>query len=334
MKKIIALFALAALTACGTGSDDRGKVYLPQFTLPYGGSKVLVYSYPDLNYEGEIESGDLAMHPVKRPGSDEIWICCEGSRDIAVIDRRSDTLLLRFRLGMAAQGGAFTPDGSLFVVAHGAQIAFAKGAAKASIIDAEKREILATLDVGADPFDVAVSPDGREAYVAGNGNHSIARIDLETRELTGTVATGPGPFTLSIDGETGRLYVACRGEDENSSGAVFVHGLPELEVLEIIDSSAHPVQVLPMAEGFYLLEADMEGGGRLRSFHPDEGLTDRLAFEGSPGLGALSPSGRWLLTTVGGQELLCLDLESNRVRERRRLGHAGSNSLVLDLELD
>ncbi len=334
MKKIIALLILAVLTGCGTGSDDAGKVYLPRFNLPYGYSKVLIHSYPELHLEGEIGLGELAMQPVKRPGSDELWVCCEGSRDIAVIDSRSDSLMLRFRAGQAAQSGAFTPDGSVFVVTHGAQIAFAKGAAKASIIDAGKREILATVDVGADPIGVVISPDGLEAYVAGNGDHTITRIDLASRAVIATVDTGPGPFTLSIDGDAGRLYAACRGKDENSSGAVYVHGLPNLEVLEIIESRAHPVQVLPQTGAFLLLEASRDGRGRLRRFHPESGLVELLSFEQNPGPGSLSPSGRWLLTILGGQEVVCVDLESNRIHARRRVALPGSNSIIMNLGLD
>ena len=77
MNRVLSVLVLLALLACGRETGDKGKVYLPQFSLPYGQSKVLIYSYPDLYYLGEIESGILGMHAEKSPNSNEQGVSCE-----------------------------------------------------------------------------------------------------------------------------------------------------------------------------------------------------------------------------------------------------------------
>jgi len=332
------LAALLLVAACSGGSGDAGKVYLPQFGLPFGQSEVLVYSYPDLDIRGRIVSGNLAIHAAKRPGSDELWVSCENSGDIALIDTRKDSALLRFPLGLAAQGGAFTPDGSLFVVANGAMINKSKSRASASIVDADSRTILAKLDLGADPYDVAVSSDGLEAYVACNGDSSIARIDLAGRRVLDIVEAAPGPYSLTVDSADGLLYAACRGRDEDSPGVFLVYALPGLEVRARIESEMHPVQVLLHGDDCLLLEAEGSSRGRLRRVEPGslEPGPDSWTLElgGVPGLAGISPGGRWMLIPVGGTEILCVDLARGRVRNRRVLPQHHQRRIVMDLAVD
>ncbi|MBC8365886.1 hypothetical protein H8E52_00600 [bacterium] len=335
MKKTLGVLALLLLVACDRGTGDRGKVYLPQFSLPYGQSKVLIYSYPDLEYLGEVESGTLGMHARMRPGSDELWVSCEGSREIYVIDTESDALRKRIPLGLAAQGGAFTPDGSIFVVAHGAQIAKRKGSDQASIVDAALQEILVTLDVGENPLDVAISPDGREAYVANNDGHTITRIDIVERVVVDTMETGPGPYSLTVDPIKNVLLAACRGVDESSPGMVYWHQLPSLKWISKYHSEMHPVQAFLNSEESLLVESATEAGGQIQVFADLDADPELLMqFNEKPSLGQLSPSGRWLLITLGADELVCIDMESKQICERRSLPDGSRGFFVMDLELD
>ncbi len=337
MKRSLWILALTLLAACGSPRDEGGKVYLPQFSLPYGESRVLVFSYPKLKYLGEIESGRLAMRAVKRPGSDELWVSCESSRDIAVIDTRGDSLILRFSIGQVAQGGAFTPDGSVFVVAHGAQIAKRKGSHQASIVDAASRELVATFETGVDPFSVAVSPDGREAYVANHGDHTITRIDLPGQRVIDTVETGPGPYSLTVDPTGDKLYAACRGKDAQSAGSFFVHALPDLKIIEDIASDRHPVQLLRVADATLFLEASTDPGGSIRRMpsEPSQLSLDSwiLELDAHPGLAKISDCGRWMLVSLGGSEIACVDLDTGLIASRRTLPNSNLNHIVMDLEL-
>ncbi len=335
MRRILSVLALLLLVACGREPGDRGKVYLPQFSLPYGQSKILVYSYPDLDYLGVLDSGTLGLHAEKRPDSDELWVSCEGSREVYIIDAKADSVQQRVPLHLAAQSGAFTPDGSTYVVTHGAQIAKRKGSNQASIVDANSHEILSTLEVGANPLDVVISPDGREAYVANNDDHTITRIDIAQQIVVDTVATGPGPYSLTIDPDKNLLLASCRGVDQDSPGLVYGHSLPDLQLSSSYQSTMHPVQTFMKSGEIVLVEAQTESGGQVQIIADlAEGPELLMEFKGKPSLGNLSPSGRWLLLTLGANELICVDMDSKEISQRRSLPDGSRGYFVMDLALD
>jgi YVTN family beta-propeller protein len=69
--------------------------------------------------------------------------------------------------------------------------------------------VLKTLPVGKDPRDVVVSPDGKRAYIASRGDHSVVVLDLLTFAVASTITSTdlktPEDLAISHDGKT--LYV-------------------------------------------------------------------------------------------------------------------------------
>jgi serine/threonine protein kinase, bacterial len=68
-----------------------------------------------------------------------------------------------------------------------------------------------TMTVGAarrDPFAIAMSPDGRRAYVTDNGSGRLAVIDLAGRGLVASVPVGDQPHGLVLDPRGQRVYIA------------------------------------------------------------------------------------------------------------------------------
>jgi YVTN family beta-propeller protein len=75
-----------------------------------------------------------------------------------------------------------------------------------SLVDPDTLRVEARMPAGEDPHEVAVSPDGRTAYVSNYGYgrlHTITRIDLAGRRTLGTVDTGAlrGPHGLAWAGD-------------------------------------------------------------------------------------------------------------------------------------
>jgi DNA-binding beta-propeller fold protein YncE len=56
-------------------------------------------------------------------------------------------------------------------------------------------------------------PDGKSAFIACEGNDSLARVDLGGAHAIATRKTGAGPDVLSIDPSLGWLYVAAESGD-------------------------------------------------------------------------------------------------------------------------
>ncbi len=81
-----------------------------------------------------------------------------------------------------------------------------------SVIDAGSGTITTTIPVGADPFDVAVSPDGSTALVANRGDNTISVIDIATLSVTGTISVSDAPRGVAFTPDGSAAYFASGGD--------------------------------------------------------------------------------------------------------------------------
>jgi YVTN family beta-propeller protein len=63
---------------------------------------------------------------------------------------------------------------------------------KVDVIDLKTMAVAHTVDVGKNPQEVLVRPDGKAAYVSCMGANQVAEIDLATWKVSRTIATGSG----------------------------------------------------------------------------------------------------------------------------------------------
>jgi YVTN family beta-propeller protein len=63
-----------------------------------------------------------------------------------------------------------------------------------SVIDTVTNMVSATVDVGVDPVGVAVTPDGKRAYVTNHGSSNVSVIDTANNTVSATVDVGVDPF--------------------------------------------------------------------------------------------------------------------------------------------
>ncbi|MFZ0564824.1 MAG: YncE family protein [Chlamydiales bacterium] len=86
-----------------------------------------------------------------------------------------------------------------------------------TVFDVATDTVTATVTVGADPEDVAITPDGAFAYVTNNGSGNVSVIDTSTNTVTATVTVGTGPYGVTITPDGSFAYVS-----NNSSSNVSV----------------------------------------------------------------------------------------------------------------
>jgi YVTN family beta-propeller protein len=96
------------------------------------------------------------------------------------------------------------------------------------------------LPIPAAGFGVAVSPDGRKVYVAGD---PVSVIDTETNTVTATIPVGPGPLGVAVTPDGRKVYVAKRG----LSGTVSVIDTATNTVIATV-----PVGTEPIAFGIFI----------------------------------------------------------------------------------
>ena len=61
------------------------------------------------------------------------------------------------------------------------------------MFDAASRKLLATVDVGAVPVGIVITPDGRRAFVANTNANQVTVIEVASRKILRTFSTGTEP---------------------------------------------------------------------------------------------------------------------------------------------
>jgi YVTN family beta-propeller protein len=115
-----------------------------------------------------------------------------------------------------------------------ARLAYVTNSAEGTVsaIETSSGGVVATVPVGAEPVDVAISPDGSRAYVANRADGTISVIDTGQNVTMGDpIEVGAEPRGLAVTPDGGRLYVSNSGDDTvsvlSTSGAVLA---PPIEV--------------------------------------------------------------------------------------------------------
>jgi YVTN family beta-propeller protein len=67
-----------------------------------------------------------------------------------------------------------------------------------SVIATATNKVVATVPVGRIPFGVAVTPDGKHAYVANGGSNNVSVLDTATNTVVATVPVVSGPIGVGI----------------------------------------------------------------------------------------------------------------------------------------
>jgi YVTN family beta-propeller protein len=67
--------------------------------------------------------------------------------------------------------------------------------------------VLATVSVGALPWQIAFSPDGTKAYTSPSGSNSTAIIDEASRTVT-SIPVGTGPYWTDVASDGAQAFVS------------------------------------------------------------------------------------------------------------------------------
>ncbi len=122
------------------------------------------------------------------PDGRTLYVACNKSDEILVVDRESWTLERKFRAGRAPYNLGITPDGRLLV-------ASLKGAGEVQFFDAASGESRAIVpSTTTVTHGVAITPDSRYAFVSVEGKGAepgkVDVYDLRTFEMVGSVGVG------------------------------------------------------------------------------------------------------------------------------------------------
>jgi len=154
---------------------------------------------------------------VIEPGGAWLATVNQTSNSVSLIRLPDGQLLDEIASGSHPIAIALAPDGRTLLVSnhYSGEITLlaVRGAGDASGSGAGLRlEKLGEIEVGFQPHDVAVAPDGKTAYVACTATAAVAVLDLDKRQVTARIDVGRWPRHLALSPDGTRLAVGTSGD--------------------------------------------------------------------------------------------------------------------------
>lgn len=142
------------------------------------------------------------------PDGTKAYVANRAGSDVSVIDTATDTVIgLPIPVGSNPSSIAITPAGDKVFVVNIIS-------SDLTVIDVATDLVLGTINVGAFPVAIGITPDGMKAYVleqGGGGNVTV----INTNDLTilTTIPVGAIPQGMAISKDGKKVYVANIGDD-------------------------------------------------------------------------------------------------------------------------
>jgi len=119
------------------------------------------------------------------------------------------------------------------------------------IVRTQSDTIEGTIPVSGDPWSIVVSPNGRDAYVAGGAGRFVAVVDLASRQIVTQIPSSSTPVALAVSANGDYVYVACNG------GAVerIATGSNSVDHTAILGQDLRDIAVLASGDWVYVSDA-------------------------------------------------------------------------------
>lgn len=211
-------------------------------------------------------------------------------------------------IGLCLLGRSAWPQdqGPLLLVAN-------KAVDTVSFINLKTREVVGTATTGRHPHELAVTPDGRTAFVANYGaGDSISVIDVQARKELRKIPLGRyrDPHGLQVSRDGSMIYVTCE-----ASRAVIVIDVTRGEIIRALDTGrelSHMLILTPDETKLYA--ADLRGGSATAiDLETGKILAQIPTGKGCEGID-VTPDGREVWTSNKEVDTLSIiDVATNRV---------------------
>jgi YVTN family beta-propeller protein len=160
------------------------------YTLVEGASELAVFDVRSGAAEPGIPIEGAGASLALSPDGATAYVALPEAQALAVVDLAGRTAR-PIPLGEVPAGVALGPDGRVYVAAPRVNSLL--------VVDSASHRVTGRIGVGRQPLGVGVSTErGALAYVANNGDDTVAVVDLATQVLVKTVPVGPAPSGVAI----------------------------------------------------------------------------------------------------------------------------------------
>ena len=104
-------------------------------------------------------------------------------------------------------------------------------------VEGDLNQKVAEIEVGTEPWCVALTPDDAKAYVTNMVSGTVSVIDAKKRKVLKTVAVGTEPFGCALTPDGSRLYVA--NQSSNSVSVLDTHADAVVKTIEDVGAMPH-----------------------------------------------------------------------------------------------
>ena len=180
------------------------------------------------------------------------------SGSVSIADARSFKVRSSFNHCPGATDVMILPDSSkAFVACSGGHQIMVIGLAHATGSDPLPADVLLTfLDVGKTPMQIALKPDGGEAFVSNYDSDTISELTTSVNEVGGAYLVGAHPVRGLVSADNSLLYVS-----DFSAGRVIIYSIDDGKLIGPgVKVGEGPDALAFSASGRFLLTADAQSG--------------------------------------------------------------------------
>ncbi|HLG95799.1 MAG TPA: alkaline phosphatase family protein [Bryobacteraceae bacterium] len=267
----------------GNADGDRNPTRAPIYVFNYANGRLS--TEPSGTLEETIDKSELFWSGVAHHPKKNILYAANrgtgfGTGNIVAFDTGSGKLMGRIPVDLIPYDLVPSEDGRWLYVSNLAS-------QSVSVIDTAALKVVASIAVGENPNQMALSPDGR-LFVACSNDDTVTVIDTKTRSVIEKISTtlfphapeGSTPNALALDRANNLLYVA--NADNNDIAVVNVAQRGKTEVLGFIPSGWYPsaLAFLPRQQTLYI--GNSKGSGSYSNIRgPHSPLPDGPEGKGS-----------------------------------------------------
>lgn len=135
------------------------------------------------------------------PGRPELWVTCEASGTVIVVNSASRELVAEITTGGQPHDVTFSPDGQRAFISNRLDD-------NVSVVDAATKQVVATIPVGDEPHGLLTDREGKFLYVLNTSIDSISVVDLKTLKEVKRLSASRSPWSLTLTPDGSRILVS------------------------------------------------------------------------------------------------------------------------------
>lgn len=148
---------------------------------------------------------DLALSPK----GDWLVTANETSHSVSLVDTTTGKVIDEVLCGRHPVAVTLAPNGHTLLVSS-------RDEGLVTLFEVQDKQLVksGTIEVGNQPHDIAIMPDGKKAYVGLVASAQVAELDLAEKTIVRKIDVSPWPRYLTLSPDGTRLAVGCSGASE------------------------------------------------------------------------------------------------------------------------